>query len=112
MEVMHRYSNRPDLLGPMLEVLRRIETGDRKNEPGVSSTGRGGGLSPVRDRLSEADLRQIAERFRGGVAKHRLAAEYSMSLSTMKRLLRSRRSQEPTRSCRRLHSERTNPTGD
>jgi hypothetical protein len=87
-EVLRRYSNRPDLLEPVVEVLRRIEAGDRADEPGVCSTGRGGGLIPVLDRLSEADIAKIVQRFRAGVAKHKLAAEYGMSLSTMKRLLR------------------------
>lgn len=87
-EVMRRYSNRPDLLGPMLDVLRRIEKGDRQDEPGVCSTGRGGGLVPVRDRLSGEDVSEIIARFRSGVAKHKLAAEYGISLSSVKRLLR------------------------
>jgi len=87
---MRRYSNRPDLLGPLLEVLRRIEAGDRADEPGGVVSREGGSLRPS-DRLSEADVREIAERFRAGVPKHRLAAEYGMSLSTMKRLLRKYR---------------------
>jgi DNA invertase Pin-like site-specific DNA recombinase len=88
---MRRYSNRPDLLGPMLDVLRRIKAGDKADELGVCSTGRGGGLSPVRDRLSEADVREIIARFRSGVAKHKLAAEYGISLSSVKRMLRKYR---------------------
>jgi hypothetical protein len=87
-EVVRRYSNRPDLLGPMLDMLRRIENGDQADEPGVCSTGRGTGSAPVRLRLSEADVRDIVTRFSTGVAKHRLATEYGVSLSTMKRLLR------------------------
>ena len=86
MEVLRRYSNRPDLLGPMIDVLRRIEDGDQEGEPGgVVSRERPGRPS---DRLSEADVREIVDRFRAGVPKHKLAAEYGMSLSTMKRLLR------------------------
>lgn len=89
-EVMGRYSNRPDLLGPMLDVLRRIEQGDRTAEQGVRSTGRGGGLSPVRDRLSGEDVSEIIARFRSGVAKHKLAAEYGISPSSVKRILKAR----------------------
>ncbi len=92
----------------MLGVLRRIEAGDRSEEPGGVVT-RESGSPRQSDRLSEADVHEIAERFRGGVAKHRLAAEYGMSLSTMKRLLRSRRSQQPTRPCLPHHAERTDP---
>lgn len=87
-EALRRYSNRPDLLGLLLDVLRTIEERDRQDEPGVSSTGCGGGSAPVRDRLSEADVREIIDRFRAGTPKHRLAAQYGVSLSTLKRLLR------------------------
>ena len=87
-EVLRRYSNRPDLLGPLLEVLRRIGARDTEDEPGVCSTGHGGGSAPVRSRLSDADVHEIVDRFRAGTSKHRLAGEYGMSLSTMKRLLR------------------------
>jgi len=87
---MRRYSNRPDLLGPMLDVLRRIEEGDQADEPdGVRS--QEGGLPRPSDRLSEADMREIVTRFSSGVAKHRLAKEHGMSLSTIKRLLRKYR---------------------
>ncbi|HZX04420.1 hypothetical protein [Kribbella sp.] len=75
----------------MLEVLRRIREGDRVDLPGVQSTGSGGGSAPIRDRLSEADIRDIVTRFRAGTPKHKLATEYRMSLSTMKQLLRHHR---------------------
>jgi hypothetical protein len=89
-EVMRRYSNRPDLLRPMIDVLRRIKAGDQAVEPGgVTSRERSGRPS---DRLSEMDACAIVAQFRAGVPKHRLAAEYGMSLSTMKRLLRKYRS--------------------
>jgi DNA invertase Pin-like site-specific DNA recombinase len=89
-EVMSRYSNRPDLLGPMLDVLRRIGAGDRGDEPGRVVLREGGSLR-TSDRLSDADVSEIVERFRAGEPKHRLAVAYGMSLSTMKRLLRKYR---------------------
>ncbi len=88
-EVMRRYSNRPDLLGPMLDVLRRVEDGDKEDEPGGVESRECGPLRPS-DRLSEADVREVVNRFRAGVPKRRLAVEYGMSLSTVKRLLRKR----------------------
>jgi uncharacterized protein (DUF433 family) len=75
----------------MQDVLRRTAEGDRTDAPGIQSTGSGGGSASVRDRLSEADVREIVRRFRAGEPKHRLAAEYGMSLSTIKRLLRRHR---------------------
>jgi hypothetical protein len=89
-EVLRRYSNFPDLVKRVQEVLRRIEENDRDDEPGVHSTGHGGGLVPVRERLGEADVHAIVERFRAGEAKHRLATEYGISLSSVKRLLRGK----------------------
>lgn len=80
-EVLRRYSNRPDLLGPLLEVLRRIGERDKKDELGVCSTGRGVGSASVRARLSDADVQRIAGRFWAGVPKHKLAVEYCMSLT-------------------------------
>jgi hypothetical protein len=89
-EVLRRYSNRPDLLGPLLEVLRRIEHRDKEDEPGGVESREPCAVRPS-DRLSEADVRRIIDRFRAGEPKHRLAAEHDMSLSTMKRLLRRHR---------------------
>ncbi len=82
---MRRYSNRPDLLGPLIDVLRRIEEGDRQDEPGGVASREVGSLRPS-DRLSEADVREIVARFKAGVPKRKLAAEYSMSLSMLKRV--------------------------
>jgi hypothetical protein len=62
---MRRYSNRPDLLGPLLDVLRRIEGCDKEDEPGGVHSREGGTLRPS-ERLSEADVRAIAERFQAG----------------------------------------------
>jgi hypothetical protein len=74
----------------MLDVLRRVEEGDRTDEPGGVESREGGPLRPS-DRLSEADVQEIVERFRAGDPKLRLAVAYGMSLSTMKRLLRKHR---------------------
>lgn len=94
-ELLRRYSNRSSLLGPMLDVLRRIEGGDQSEElrSGVMARRGDDGLRRPSDRLSEMDVREIVSRFSAGVAKHRLAVDYGMSLSTMKRLLRRHRAQ-------------------
>jgi hypothetical protein len=42
----------------------------------------------VRDRLSEAQVRQLVEAFQAGTPKHELAERYGISLSSVKRLLR------------------------
>jgi hypothetical protein len=41
----------------------------------------------MRDRLSADDTQQIIQRFRAGTAKHVLATEFEISLSSVKSLL-------------------------
>jgi anti-sigma factor RsiW len=60
----------------MLDVLRRIEEGDKTNEPGVHSTGNGGGAASVTGRLGHVlnaevppaagRLAELAARIRAG----------------------------------------------
>jgi Mor family transcriptional regulator len=88
-EVLRRYSNRPDLLGPMIDVLRRIEENDQANEPGVHSTAGGGARVRVRERLTEAEFGEMLASFRAGTPKHELAKRYGISLSSVKRVLRT-----------------------
>jgi hypothetical protein len=38
-EALRRHSNRADLVTIMVDILRRIDEGDKTNEPGVESTG-------------------------------------------------------------------------
>jgi DNA invertase Pin-like site-specific DNA recombinase len=49
----------------------------------------------VRDRLGEADACELVEAFRGGTSKHKLAEQYGISLSSVKRVLRRRRAALP-----------------
>ena len=75
----------------MIDVLRRIERGDQADEPGGVESREGCSLR-LSDRLSEQDVAKIVRRFRAGVAKNKLAAEYGISLSSVKRVLRKHRS--------------------
>jgi hypothetical protein len=87
-EVLRRYSNLPDLLKRMHGLLRRIEENDQTNEPGVCSTGRGGGLVTIRERLAEADLGAMVASFQRGTIIRVLAGQYGMCESSVKRVLR------------------------
>ncbi|WP_194904411.1 hypothetical protein [Catenulispora rubra] len=86
-EVLRRYSNRPDLYGPLSDVVKRIDANDQGDEPGVQSTGTGTGLTPVRQRV-DVDLSKIVESFRSGVVIHELAAQFGVGPTTVKRILR------------------------
>ena len=88
MEVLRRYSNLSDLVKSVQSLLKRIDENDQADEPGVYSTGRGGGIVPVRERLSEADQGELVAGFRAGTPKHKLAMRYGISLSSAKRVLR------------------------
>jgi hypothetical protein len=73
----------------MLEVLRRIANGDREDEPDEVESG---GTCAARPsvRMSEANVRKVVDLLPTGAPKRKLAlaAEYGMSLSTVKRQLR------------------------
>jgi hypothetical protein len=91
-EVLRRYSNREDLLKPLVSVLERIKAGDQADMPGVQSVvSADPSRPPVRERLSADDIDQLVRRFCGGTAKRVLVAEYGISLSSVKRLLRRHR---------------------
>jgi hypothetical protein len=91
-EVLRRYSNRDDLIKPLVSVLERIEAGDRTDVPGVQSVvNTEPNRPPVRERLSADDVGQLVRRFRDGTPKRVLVAEYGVSLSSVKRLLRRHR---------------------
>jgi hypothetical protein len=87
------YSNLSDLVKSVQKVLIWIEENDQVNEPGVHSTGRGGGLVPIRERLSEAQLGELVTSFRDGTPKHVPAKRYGISLSSVKAILRRHRAQ-------------------
>jgi DNA-directed RNA polymerase specialized sigma24 family protein len=100
-EVLRRYSNRSDLTQIVWDVLDRIAAGDQTDEPGVLSTGAGGGLAPVRERLGEARLAELAASRRAGASLRELAERFEVSLSSVKRLLRkgsnlTRETERPT----------------
>jgi uncharacterized protein (DUF433 family) len=90
-EVLRRYSNLSGLVKSVRTVLKRIEENDQTDEPGICSTGRGGRLVPVRERLSEVALGELVASFRAGMPKHELATRYGISLSSVKRALRNAR---------------------
>lgn len=90
MELLRRYSNLPDLLKRMRGVLRRIEQNDQTDEPGVCSTGPGGGLVPIRERLVETELDAMVASFQRGTIIRVLADQYGMCESSVKRVLRER----------------------
>jgi hypothetical protein len=87
-EVLRRYSNRSDLVRSVQTVLEWIDISDQADEPGVCSTGRGGGQTPLRKRLTEAEMAELVASFRAGTPKYVLAERYGISPSSVKRILK------------------------
>lgn len=84
MELLRRYSNRPDLTKSIQDVLRRIDEQDKTDEPGVRITG---GPTIGTRRLGQAEREAIVEAFRQGAKIRVLAERYGVSESCVKTTL-------------------------
>lgn len=93
MEFVRRYANRPDLLDDLARLAATLASSTyaapegEPYEPGVAQR-RQRLLSNL---LSPADVQRLVARFHAGVAKRKLAAEFGISESSVKRLLREHR---------------------
>jgi hypothetical protein len=90
-ELLRRYSNRPELAGPMIDVLRRIEEGDKTDVPDVESRNRGGRWPPLEERLGKGGLAQLVADRRAGARLRDLVEKYGICESTVKRVLKRAR---------------------
>jgi len=91
---LRRYANRLDLAHDLGRLLgQRPVRGAAADLTGPYEVGmaRRGRQRLVLATVSAQDEREIAARFAAGTPKHLLAAEYGMSLSSLKRLLRRQR---------------------
>lgn len=89
MDLLSAYSNRQAQLEGMEDVLARIAEDDKTDMPGIGASEARTRWWSMADRLSAADIEALAERYRSGVKAAHLAAEYNISLSSVKRLLRA-----------------------
>jgi DNA-directed RNA polymerase specialized sigma24 family protein len=90
-DVIRAYSKRPDVLEDLDRAVRQLDKALAEPAPeraSVRSSGRVGHVQAIADRLSAEQVAAIIQRFRAGTAKHVLADEYGISLSSVKRLLR------------------------
>ncbi len=96
-EILRRYANRLDLAHDLRRLLGQGAA--RGAVAGLTSPYEAGMARRGRQRrvlatMRDQDVLQIAARFAAGTTpKHQLAAEYGMSLSSLKRLLRRQRAQ-------------------
>ncbi len=86
MELLRRYSNRDDLLKPLVRVLERVSdespaTGEEAQlVPADGPTPR---AWHVRDRLSPADVKALVKSYRAGSTIRALAERYHISTSSV-----------------------------
>jgi hypothetical protein len=94
-ELLRRYSNRPELVRPLRALIKRLSTKD-----GASPTTGGEPSDPAHspsgpwrlpDRLSEAQIEQLIAEYRAGATIKAVAEHYGFGTTTIKRLLRQRR---------------------
>lgn len=88
-ELLRRYSNRPDLLGPLVSVLRRIkDPAEDGHETVTTITGRTASPDYVPYVLTEDNIRELIEAYRSGTTAKILAEQYGVHTSTIKKKLR------------------------
>lgn len=87
-EFLHRYSNRNDLLMPLLNMLGRIQAGDLSGPTAVQSAPSSPGW--LDDRLAAGDRERMTEEYLAGATAAALAERYSISVKSVKRILRER----------------------
>lgn len=88
MDLLCRYSNRPEQIDRIEDILRRIAENDQTDLPGQIPTSPPPRSTRLADRLSASEIEQLVQRYRFGVKAAHLAREYGISLSSVKRLLR------------------------
>ncbi len=89
MELLRRYSNRPDLLGPLVSVLRRIkDPAEDGHETVTTIEGRTASPNYVPYVLTEGNIRELIDSYRSGTTAKALAARYGVHTSTIKKKLR------------------------
>lgn len=91
MELCSRYSNRDDLLEPLVSVLKKINEDPSASEPEdqlVSADGSTPKAWRVTDRLSSSDVAGLIDSYRAGHTVRDLAERFKLGTTTVKRLLR------------------------
>jgi len=90
-ELLRRYSNREDLLKPLVNVMNRISSEPAAQQEQVqlpSADGPNPRAWHVGDRLSPADIKTLVRSFLAGTTIRVLAERYRISTTSVKRLLR------------------------
>jgi len=101
-ELLRRYSNRDDLLKPLVSVVQRIRE-DAPAEPEEAQLTSADGSAPrawqLSDRLTDSDIEAMVRSYLTGSTVRVLAEQHDISVGSVKRLLRQHgaRKQHPQR---------------
>jgi hypothetical protein len=93
-DLVTAYSKRPDLAESLVRAVQHIERARERasGQPmSVRSQGRSDRQWRVVDRLSDANIRLLVTAFEDGTPKWKLAEQYGISESSVKRLVRKHR---------------------
>lgn len=94
MDLSSVYSKRSDLADALVRAVSQLHSAQQQvgvARVSVQSIGRSDREWRVSDRLSEDQLRQLVDAFRTGTPKRKLAEDYGISESSVKRLIRKHR---------------------
>ena len=91
MDLLTAYSKRLDLLSALVSAVERLRAKDAEPETGRSvRSEQAPRVWRVRDRLSEADIRNLISRHQEGVTARELAEHFNIGMTSVKRLLGKR----------------------
>ena len=90
-ELLRRYSNRPDLLGPLVNVLRRVaDPAEDGHETVTTIEGRTASPGYTRTALTKEQITSIVAAYESDTTAKSLAERYDVHVNTIKRALRKR----------------------
>jgi transcriptional regulator of aromatic amino acid metabolism len=88
-ELARRYSNRPELLNPLVRTLDKIHSTTLSDKDDlVVVEGKQARVLTVNDRLTPSDIQTLIDSYRAGATSKKLAERYNFSQTTIKRVLR------------------------
>lgn len=88
-ELLRRYSNRPDLANPLVSVLEKInDASDAGHEKVTTIHGRTASPDYVRHALTDDQVSEVLAAYRSGETAKALAERYRVHINTIKRALR------------------------
>ncbi|WP_157431100.1 hypothetical protein [Actinomadura macra] len=99
-DLLSSYSNRQDLLQDLQHAARNLRASLEDTAEATTSVRSQRTPAPawrLADRLTEADIANLISSFLGGTTARELAAQYGISLTSVKAILRAHNARRPKR---------------